>query len=120
MTDLGLTILLVDSPPASAAFYAGLLGREPAEASPGFAGFAMPSGAGLGLWSRHAVEPAPGAGPGAAELAFAVPDVDAAHADWSARGLPIAQAPTDMVFGPTFVALDPAGHRLRVFCPAGP
>ena len=39
------------------------------------------------------------------------------HADWKSRGLPIAQAPTAMDFGHTFVALDPDGHRLRVFAP---
>ncbi len=31
------------------------------------------------------------------------------------RGLTIAQAPSDMDFGRTFVALDPDGHRLRVY-----
>ena len=119
MHDLSLVLLLVDSPAASAAFYADLLGRAPVEASPTFAMFAMPSGAGLGLWSHHTVEPAPGGGAGAAELAFAVPDVDAVHADWAARGLRIAQAPVDLDFGRSFVALDPDGHRLRVFAPAG-
>lgn len=34
------------------------------------------------------------------------------------RGLSIAQAPVAMDFGMTFVALDPDGHRLRVFAPA--
>jgi hypothetical protein len=43
--------------------------------------------------------------------------VDATFADWSGRGLPIAQKPTGMDFGYTFVALDPDGHRLRVFAP---
>jgi hypothetical protein len=56
----------------------------------------------------------------AGEIAFTVADanaVDDAHADWSRRGLKIAQAPTQMDFGRTFVALDPDGHRLRVFAP---
>ena len=55
------------------------------------------------------------------EIAFAVADaaaVDATHADWRSRGYPIAQKPTAMDFGHTFVALDPDGHRLRVFAPA--
>ena len=78
-------ILYVDNPPASAAFYADLLGQQAAETSPTFALFALPSGLMLGLWSRHTVEP----------------------------------PPTDMDFGHTFVALDPDGHRLRVFSPAG-
>lgn len=113
-----LTILYVEDPAASAAFYAALLGQDPAEASPTFAMFALPSGTGLGLWSRHTVEPAATAAGGGAEVAFTAEDVDAVHADWSARGLAIAQAPTDMDFGRTFVALDPDGHRLRVLAPA--
>jgi predicted enzyme related to lactoylglutathione lyase len=44
--------------------------------------------------------------------------VDTLHAEWSRRGLKIAQPPTSMDFGRTFVALDPDGHRLRVFARA--
>ncbi len=44
--------------------------------------------------------------------------VDTTHADWSGRGLTILQRPTDMDFGRTFLAIDPDGHRLRVFAPA--
>lgn len=117
MPPLSLAILYVDSPERSAAFYAALLGEEPLEASPTFAMFALPGGTRLGLWSRHTVEPAAGAGGGGGELAFTTPEVDAVYADWSARGLRIAQPPTDMDFGRTFIALDPDGHRLRVFAP---
>jgi catechol 2,3-dioxygenase-like lactoylglutathione lyase family enzyme len=123
MPDPNFVILYVGSPQASAAFYAGLLGKEPVESSPTFAMFALDSGVMLGLWSRHTVEPAAtGTGAGG-ELAFALAvneAVDAAHEDWRRRGLAIAQAPTGMDFGRTFVALDPDGHRLRVFAPAAP
>lgn len=114
-----LFILYVDSPAASAAFYADLLGQQPVEASATFAMFMLPSGVGLGLWSRHTVQPAAPAAGGGAELAFSVDDVDAVRADWTARGLPIAQPPVEMDFGRTFVALDPDGHRLRVLKPGG-
>lgn len=120
MPTLSLVILYVDSPPASTAFYASLLGQEPVEASPTFAMFAMPCGVGLGLWSRHTVEPAAAAVAGANEVAFTADDVDAVHRNWKARGLAIAQPPTDLDFGRTFVALDPDGHRLRVFAPTAP
>jgi predicted enzyme related to lactoylglutathione lyase len=53
-------------------------------------------------------------------LGFSVADataVDALHQEWRKRGLKITQAPTEMDFGRTFVALDPDGHRLRVFAP---
>lgn len=123
MRDLNFVILYVDSPPTSAAFYAELLGKQPVESSPTFAMFAMKSGVMLGLWSRHTVEPAASAAGGGAEIAFTVADAEAVratHGDWSRRGLPIAQEPTAMDFGHTFVALDPDGHRLRVFAPTGP
>lgn len=121
MFDAHFVLLYVDSPAASARFYAALLGREPIEESPTFAMFPLPSGLMLGLWSRHSVEPAAQAAGGGAEIAMRVSDaamVDAMHADWVARGLPILQAPVALDFGRTFVALDPDGHRLRVFCPS--
>lgn len=115
-------ILYVDSPAASGTFYSGLLGRDPVEASPTFVLFALDGGLMLGLWSRHTVAPAAAAAGGGGELAFTVKTaeaVDTTHADWQARGLAIAQAPVALDFGRTFVALDPDGHRLRVFAPAG-
>ena len=120
MPDPNFVILYVDSPPASAAFYAQLLGRPPVESSPTFAMFAADTGPRLGLWSRHTVEPAATASGGGGEIAFKVADVDALHAEWRGRGLTILQAPTDMDFGRTFVAVDPNGHRLRVFTPVAP
>jgi catechol 2,3-dioxygenase-like lactoylglutathione lyase family enzyme len=86
--------------------------------------FALDSGVRLGLWSRATVEPAattPAGGGGGGELAFTVPDPEAVrrtHAEWAWRGLTIAQPPSEMDFGHTFVALDPDGHRLRVYAPA--
>lgn len=122
MSQPNFFILYVDQPAASAAFYAALLGKPPVESSPTFALFALDSGVMLGLWSKHTVEPAATGGAGGAEFAFAVADdtaVDALHADWTRRELTVIQAPTALDFGYTFVALDPDGHRLRVFAPAG-
>lgn len=121
MSDPNFVILYVNDPPASAAFYADLLGHPAIEQSPTFAMFALASGVMLGLWSRHTVEPAAKASGGGAELAFALDNNDAVrstHADWSRRGLKFEQAPTTLDFGFTFVALDPDGHRLRVFAPS--
>lgn len=121
MTDPNFIILYVDSPAASASFYAALLGKSPLESSPTFAMFALESGVMLGLWSKHTVEPAATATGGGGELAFSVADNNAVHilhADWMQRGLVIAQALTEMDFGYTFVASDPDGHRLRVFAPS--
>jgi catechol 2,3-dioxygenase-like lactoylglutathione lyase family enzyme len=122
MPDPNFIILYVDNPPASARFYADLFGKPPVESSATFAMFALENFM-LGLWSRHTVTPPASASAGAAEIAFAVADNDAVrriHADWGARALRIAQVPTDLDFGHTFVALDPDGHRLRVFAPVTP
>ena len=121
MPDFSFLLLYVDSPATSARFYADLLSSPVLEQSPTFAMLPLRDGVMLGLWSRDTVEPKAASKAGAGEVAFTVPDataVEATHADWSKRGLTIAQAPTRMDFGHTFVALDPDGHRLRVFAPA--
>ncbi|MCV2357918.1 drug:proton antiporter [Paucibacter sp. TC2R-5] len=122
MTQPNFILFYVSSPLESAAFYARLLGREPIEASPTFALFALDAGLMLGLWARHTVEPLvePGTAAATSELAFALPDrpaLDGLHGAWIALGLPIIQSPTSMDFGYTFTALDPDGHRLRAFAP---
>jgi catechol 2,3-dioxygenase-like lactoylglutathione lyase family enzyme len=120
MSKFSFVLLYVDNPPASAAFYADLLGKQAVETAPGFAMLPLDKEVMLGLWLRGEVEPAATA-PGGSEIAFTVADraaVESLHADWKKRGLPIVQPPTAMDFGHTFVALDPDLHRLRVFAPA--
>lgn len=121
MTDLSFVLLYVASPTESAMFYGRLLGQQPAEASPGFAMFVLPSGMKLGLWARHDVQPPATATGGGGELCFTVPTPHAVHetyAQWVAQGVPIVQTPVQMDFGYTFTAVDPDGHRLRVFAPS--
>ena len=119
MGEPNFAILYVESARESAAFYAELLGKGPVESSENFAMFALSSGVMLGLWTRRDVKPVPGPA-GGGELAITVTDqeaVSALHADWRRRKLTIAQEPVELDFGFTFVALDPDGHRLRVFAP---
>ncbi|MFG1292039.1 VOC family protein [Xanthobacter versatilis] len=118
MTETNNLLLYVSDPEASGRFYARLLGRVPVEVSPTFVLLVLPSGLALGLWKATGVEPAPTASGGGSELGFKVAgaaDVDAAYAAWLARGARIALPPTDLDFGRSFVALDPDGHRLRVY-----
>lgn len=115
-------LLYVAEPEASARFYTRLLGRAPIESSPSFAMFALGDALMLGLWQRAGVQPAANGLPGASELCLALAseaEVDAMHARWGELGLTVAQVPTRMDFGYTCVALDPDGHRLRAFAPAG-
>lgn len=44
-------------------------------------------------------------------------EVDRLYEAWKALDVRIEQAPMTAVFGRTFVALDPDGHRLRVCTP---
>jgi catechol 2,3-dioxygenase-like lactoylglutathione lyase family enzyme len=114
-------ILYVENAQKSSAFYSTLLGREPVDASPAFVMYVLDSGLRLGLWTRATVEPAPAVKAGGTEIGIPVGSpaaIDATYAEWRARGVAIAQEPTDMDFGRTFVGLDPDGHRLRVFAPA--
>lgn len=113
-------LLYVENPVTSAAFYEKLLGRPPVDSSANFSMFVFDNGVRLGLWRRGDVQPKVTAEPGGAEMIFPFDDakaVDTACADWRGRGMPIAQEPTAMDFGYTFVALDPDGHRLRAFTP---
>ena len=121
MTDFNLVVLYVNDSGASSVFYKELLDRPIVQSSPKFAMLPLGKEAMLGLWQREAVEPHAGKEAGGAEVVFNVANADAVHATheaWKARGLKIAQAPTAMNFGHTFVALDPDGHRLRVLAPA--
>ena len=121
MTDPDFILLYVESPAASATFYADLLGKPPVDSSPNFVMFVLGSSVKLGLWARHDVAPAATVGAGGGELAFTLPDaatVESTHLDLKRRGLRIVQAPVSLDFGHTFVALDPDGHRLRFFAPA--
>ncbi len=121
MTNPNFILLYVDDSAASADFYSKLLDLEPVDNRPGFAMFRLANGMMFGLWSKATVEPEPNP-VGGSEIGFPVPGpaaVDETCAAWKKAGMPIAQQPTDMNFGRTFVALDPDGHRLRVFSPSG-
>jgi catechol 2,3-dioxygenase-like lactoylglutathione lyase family enzyme len=123
MFEPSIIILYVKSVPASAEFYAGLLGKPPVESSPNFAMFTLSSGLNLGLWAAQDAQPKPKAAGGGAELALAVPEkgaVTSLHAQWKERGVTMIQDPVEMDFGFTFTAADPDGHRLRVMALGAP
>ena len=117
MAKANLIVLYVRDPLASVEFYRKVFELEPRVVYQTFSSFELPGGFTLGLWAEHTVAPEPTASGHRSELAFMVEDEGAvrAHYDkWKAEGLQIAQELTEMDFGPTFVALDPDGHRLRV------
>ena len=114
-------LLYVDEPEKSADFYARVLDRQPLDSSPNFVMFELAPGLRLGLWARRNVEPAPRGAADTGELAMAVgsnKEVEELCADRKRKGVTILQEPVAKDFGLTFLAADPDGHRLRVFCPA--
>lgn len=120
MTDPNLILFYVEDPARSSAFYRKLLGRGPVASFPTYAAFAFVNGLNLGLWSTSAANFVSSGTGHRAELAFMVEDeaaVDQLYKTWQAAGVAIEQEPSQAVFGRTFVALDPDGHRLRVCAP---
>lgn len=118
MLDPNFIILYVNKPSISTAFYTKLLHKQPVESSGNFAMFVLKSGVKLGLWSKDDVKPEVTAASGSSELAIAVNDdeqVRTLYDEWKNQGLSLIQPPTPMHFGLNFVALDPDGHRIRVF-----
>ena len=118
MANPNFIMLYVADAQRSADFYENILGRKPVQASPGYSMFALDNGITLGMWKRDTVEPAPEAPAGGGELCFAQDSdaaVDERFAEWTGQGMVVAQKPTRMSFGYTFVALDPDGNRLRVY-----
>jgi len=121
MADFNLVVLYVDDAQASSTFYQTLLGCPVAQSSPKFVVLPLGNGVMLGLWQRDAVVPPSASEAGSSEISWAVANADAVRATydtWTSRGVRIAQPPTAMPFGDTFVALDPDGHRLRVLATA--
>ena len=116
MIEPSAVVLYADNLTISSQFYHDLLGIKPVDASPTFTSFILSNGMGLGLKAKHAVEP-PADEQGSGELAFTLDNhkkVDALFAEWQNKGIKIAQHPTVVSYGYTFVALDPDNNRLRV------
>lgn len=112
---LGFVLLFVKNPQESGLFYQELLEMKPIEESATFVMFALKNGVMLGLWSKYTAEPRVEAPAGALEICFPTEDVDALYEAWGKKRVTVAQKPTDMDFGRTFVVLDPDGHRIRVY-----
>lgn len=99
-----------------------ILGCETAPTAkfPTYAAFAFPNGLQVGLWSTQAKNFVSGGSGHRSELAFMLDDekqVRQLHDTWQQQGVIIEQPPHKAVFGLTFVAKDPDGHRIRVCLP---
>lgn len=114
-SNLEFVLLFVENPAKSAAFYNKIFDLKPIEQSDTFALFALKNRVMLGLWSHKTAEPQVTGKPGASEIAFSSENVDQTYEELTKLGIPMAQHPTEMDFGRAFVALDPDGHRIRIY-----
>lgn len=112
---LGFILLFVANPKLSSLFYQEIFNLKPIEDSPTFVMFALKNGVMLGLWSKYTAEPRVEAVAGALEICFPTDNVDALYEEWGKKNVTIAQKPSEMDFGRTFVIHDPDGHRIRVY-----
>lgn len=118
--ELNLAILYVADPINSSNFYKKLLKQEPSFLKETYATFNFKNGFNLGLWSIQAKNFVSSGVGHRSEVAFMVKneqEIDNLYDDWVALGVDIEQKPMQAVFGKTFVALDPDGHRIRVCLP---
>jgi catechol 2,3-dioxygenase-like lactoylglutathione lyase family enzyme len=116
MPGFNVVVLYVKDINVSKAFYTGLLGGSPKELSPTFMSYQLDSGMVLELWQLDKVHPAASITGGGSELCIVLADADSMNRlydEWKGRGVQFLQSPTRAVFGLTFVAKDPDGHRLR-------
>lgn len=116
---INLVILFVDRPEVSSHFYRQVFNRDPVESSSTFVMFALPNGVNLGLWSRHTAQPLASAAAGSSEIALVEKHVDDLYDAWKRSGITLIQEPITNEAGRNFVAVDPDGHRIRVFWPEG-
>ena len=112
---LGFVLLFVENPLKSSEFYQKILGGNPVEESPTFVMFALKNGVMLGLWSKYTAEPRVDAPAGALEICFPSENVDALYEEWEENMLLLLKNPQIWTLGVLFVALDPDGHRIRVY-----
>lgn len=120
MNTPNLILLYVKDPAQSAKFYERLFGVAPTAVFPTYAAFQLANGLNVGLWSTSAKNFVSDGTGHRSELAFMVEDetrVRELLASWEKLGVQIEQPLHTAVFGPTFVALDADGHRIRVCVP---
>lgn len=115
-----LLLFYVKNPLESALFYEKIFSMKPVASFPSYVAFSFDNGFTFSLWSMQATNFVSGGSGHRAELSFMVKDeemVRKLRKQWGELGVVIEQDLHEAVFGLTFVALDPDGHRIRVCMP---
>ena len=120
MPNPNLVLFYVKSPLESASFYEKIFAQKPVASFPTYVAFSFSNGFTFSLWSMEAKNFVSSGTGNRSELAFMVSnenEVRSLHDSWKKMGVVIEQELHQAVFGLTFVALDPDGHRIRVCIP---
>lgn len=115
-----LLLFYVQNPLASALFYEKIFSLKPIASFPTYVAFTFENGFTFSLWSTQATDFVSDGVGHRAEISFMVKNeelVRKLRKQWSEMGVTIEQDLHEAVFGLTFVALDPDGHRIRVCMP---
>lgn len=115
-----LIIFYVENPQESARFYERIFEKNPVDFYPTWATFTFDNGLCFGLWSTKAKNFVSDGSGHRSELSFMIngeQSVRDLYHKWISLGVSIEQDLHEAVFGLTFVALDPDGHRIRVCMP---
>ncbi len=115
-----LLLFYVKNPLESAFFYEKIFSTKPIASFPTYVAFSFDNGFTFSLWSTQATNFVSVGTGHRSELSFMVKDeqkVRELHDEWQKLGVTIEQDLHEAVFGLTFVALDPDGHRIRVCMP---
>jgi len=115
-----LLLFYVKNPLESALFYEKIFLIKPIASFPTYVAFSFENGFTFSLWSMQAKDFVSSGTGHRSELAFMVDDTHMVlelRKQWGELGVVIEQDLHEAVFGLTFVALDPDGHRIRVCMP---
>ena len=118
MFSLDSIVLYVEDVQRSMAFYAKAFNCEPKLLSPTFAALDFASNVKITLKQADVLTPASAVKGGGSELSIPLTSreaFDALFENWQQQGIEFAQEPEGSVYGINFVAVDPDGHRIRVF-----
>ena len=118
-----LVIFYVENPQKSSRFYEQIFARSPVDFYPSWVSFTFENGLHFGLWSNKAINFISGGVGHRSEFSFMVANekiVQDLYDKWKMLDIFIEQEIHQAVFGLTFVALDPDGHRIRVCVPGLP
>ena len=111
-------VLYVENIEISKNFYTDTFECDGEILSPTFISFPLGDGVSIELKQLAQVSPKAHITGGGTELSLMVDNSKILHRiyeQWKNKRVKFVQTPVELIFGITFVAIDPDGHRIRVF-----